>query len=80
MTHKRPDGAAKNRRRTLTEADISSRRSTPKGPLVNSLGARGASASASVRGTASRREHDGAPPQDSGDKGGNAVKPGQDRD
>ena len=68
MIDKRPDAAAKNQRRTLLEADISSRRSTPRHPLMNSLGVGGAMASALVRGAVSP------------DAGGNAARPGQDRD
>ena len=80
MTDKCLDGTAEEVRRTLSDADISSRRNPPRRPLAGSLGASGASASASVRGSAPRREHDGAPLPAKGDAGDRAAKPGQDRD
>ena len=75
MTDERPDGAANGQRRTLSEADISSRRSSPRGLLVNLLGASGASASASVRASAPRADHDGVPSPAGNDT---AAKPDQD--
>ena len=78
MTDKRPVRAQENKRRTLSEDDISSRRSTPQGPLVNSLGVRGAgAAAAAMRRTASSHDPDRAQSPDKGDK---SAKPGQDRD
>ena len=67
-----------DKRRTLSDADISSRRSTPRGLRVESLGVSGGDAAKSLRRVPSgARGPDGAPwPEGKGE----TPRPGGDRD
>jgi len=66
-----------DKRRTLSDADISSRRSTPRALHAQSIGIGGGEAAKSLRAGASAHDADGAPrPQTRG----GAARPGADRD
>jgi hypothetical protein len=66
-----------DKRRTLSDADISSRRSPPRMLRAASMGVSGADAARSLRGKASAHDADGAQRPET--KGG-AAGPGRDRD
>jgi hypothetical protein len=66
-----------DKRRTLSDADISSRRSTPRRPRAASIGVSGGDAARSLRRGGAHHDADGAPrPQTKGE----AARPGSDRD
>jgi hypothetical protein len=66
-----------DKRRTLSDADISSRRSRPRGLRAQSMGASGGDAARSLRRGAAHHDADGAPRPEAN---GEAAKPGRDRD
>lgn len=66
-----------DKRRTLSDADISSRRSTPRGLRTQSMGVSGGEAARSLRRSAAHHDADGAArPETKGE----AAGPGTDRD
>jgi hypothetical protein len=92
MTNRHPGPNRQDEGRTLSDDDISSQRSKPRAPLVNSLGIGGASAAPSRRAgspqgsdsdAAPERDRDAAPERDHdavGDRAGKAERPGRDGD
>jgi hypothetical protein len=66
-----------DKRRTLSDADISSRRSTPRGLSAQSTGVSGGDAARSLRRGAAHHDADGASRPEAK---GEAARPGGDRD